>query len=277
MEAIAIAKMYRDFARFYFSVRSNLTYLNIIACGAITIAYLPNLIAAPNAQGRLNDGFWLYVLGCLALIAFSTWASAISNLLTNSFLRYILMATEIEEKQLNISYTKYRNKSQAVTYEFVPDPHTQLEHLLSGDVWNVLNGCIAIYALFVLQIVSFVTTTKASPYIFSIDVIILYGLLYFIFFVTRQTPAASAERVKATTLSIILSKIKFWPAILAMIVTAAIHSPFVVTNLIGFHPWPAVEKQQKTSQLTTHRITQTVQKTRVKELAKPQSRTQINP
>ena len=153
-ESLELAKSYRDFARYYFTVRSNASYLNIVAAGTFTYFFAQRLVDTPGESivSALTTGYWMYAVGCIAFIAFALWAMSICNLLSNSFFSYMLM-TRALEKNLGVTYPQ---KRWAVTFEFLDEVEQDKEGRkdITGNVWNFLNAFLVLYGLYALCLIS---------------------------------------------------------------------------------------------------------------------------
>ena len=78
-------KIYRDFAKYYFSMRSNLTYVNLLGSGATLVLFARTLLDGANGwQQTLIDDLPLFLCGDIAIVLIGIWATAISCCLSNS-------------------------------------------------------------------------------------------------------------------------------------------------------------------------------------------------
>jgi hypothetical protein len=157
-ERLEQIKIYRQAARDYFNTRSNLTYINIIGCGAVAVLFAKNLVDAPSNCyiAIVQDHFWLYFSGLIVIVALAAWVTSICNLLSNSFYSYMLMVRELED-DIQIQYPT--PKSWAVTFEFLTKKEQQNIYgpALRGNVWNIANAFLAlcgVYAMIVLSEIS---------------------------------------------------------------------------------------------------------------------------
>lgn len=158
--AIEQVKLYREWAYNYFSIRSNITYIDILAAAVITSFFLNHLAKQSGGLiSALRKHFALVFAGCAAYFAFSIWASCMCNIFSNSFYQYISMAKHIEISVLHVSYSQVPD---GVTEEFLSDSNKDVPvfHTMSGNVWNLVNLSLALYSAYMFVLASLVTKAK---------------------------------------------------------------------------------------------------------------------
>lgn len=189
-DAVAVSlekiKIFREFARYYYSVRNSITYVNIIAAGAFTYFFVKPFIDPANAQPALYVDFlaknyWLYAMGCIAYVGIAAFATAFCNLLSNSFYGYMLLTLK-EEAGIGIDYSMAR-KPWAVTFEFLDGPIYLRGPGLQGNPWNTLNTFLAMGGTYSLVLVSAMTMREVAlgrTILYCLAVGSLLGILFFI-------------------------------------------------------------------------------------------------
>lgn len=183
-ERLEEVKIYREAARHYFNTRSNLTYLNIVGCGAVAVLFAGSLVDSPGQCYVLviQDRYWLYLFGLIVIAALAAWATAICNLLSNSFYSYMLMVRELED-DLRIRYPP--PKPWAVTYEFLTKEAQNEIYgpALRGNVWNLANAFLAISGVYAMALFSEVAH---AGFIFYVTITIYVGLIFLIAFLSMR-------------------------------------------------------------------------------------------
>ncbi len=148
-------KIYRDWARYYFDVRSRLTYINILGCGSVTVFFAQKLIDNPadTYLEVVKTHFLLYFVGSFAIVALAVWSTALCNLLSNSYFSYLTMARGLEDELGTVYPTP---KSWAVTFEFLTKEAQEdtASGVFRGNVWNTANAFMVLYGLYMLMVVS---------------------------------------------------------------------------------------------------------------------------
>ncbi len=230
-EWLELAKMYREFARYYFTVRSNASYLNILAAGTFTYFFAQRLVdtTGEDIVSALTSGYWMYAVGCIAFIAFALWAMAICNLLSNSFFSYMLM-TRALEKKLGVTYPE---KRWAVTFEFLDETEQDKEGRkdVTGNVWNFLNAFLVLYGLYTLCLISLL----ASQWIMLFLSGVAFGYGYY-----RLVKFVADVEADKTRLWYRTDQARLWAALAAFL---AINAWFlfgldvVIIRAIGCYPW----------------------------------------
>jgi hypothetical protein len=177
-------KIYRDFAKYYFSMRSNLTYVNLLGSGGTLVLFAKALLDSPRAwQATLSDDFLLYVFGAVAIVIIGTWATAISCCLSNSIQAYLQMSKELEISSLYADYASFCMRD-GIEFEFATHPQDISGRVLNGIAWNGLNASVIVLALLLLGFIAL----EARIYWLAFPAICLSAIVFILvmFFMLRK-------------------------------------------------------------------------------------------
>lgn len=147
-------KIYRDFAKYYFSMRSSLTYVNLLASGGTLVLFAKSLLdTGHNWQTTLSADIVLYIFGALAIFIIGLWATAISCCLSNSIQAYLQMSKELEIPALSADYTPFCMRD-GIEFEFLTHPQDVSGYIVGGIAWNGLNASVMVLALLLLGLIA---------------------------------------------------------------------------------------------------------------------------
>jgi hypothetical protein len=197
-KALENIKMYRIFAQYYFTTRTNLTYVNLVATGGLLAIFAHALIDAKKPYlDVLKENFPLFIAGGLALILISAWATAICSCLSNTVQIYLQMSRDLEEEYLNANYEPYSMR-WAVEYELLTHPQDVGGKVLQGITWNGLNASVSICALFLMGMVCVAVGHSISAIIFfALAIAETVGVSFLMFRTDDRPPTwANAQREK---------------------------------------------------------------------------------
>lgn len=189
-KALENIKIYRDFAQYYFTTRTNLTYVNLVATGGTLAIFAHALIDAKKPYlDILKENFPLFIAGGLALILISAWATAICSCLSNTVQIYLQMSRDLEEEYLNANYEPYSMR-WAVEYELLTHPQDVGGKVLQGITWNGLNASVSICALFLMGLVCVAVGHSTSAILFfALAVVETAGVSFLMFRKDDRPPA----------------------------------------------------------------------------------------
>ncbi len=148
--AVTKIGIYRDFAKYYFTMRSNLTYVNLLASGGTLVLFGKTLLDTHHPwQRTLSDDAVLYVFGAIAILVIGTWATAISCCLSNSIQAYLQMSKELEISMLSADYEPFCMRD-GIEFEFATHPQDISGFVIGGIAWNGLNASVIVLAFLLI-------------------------------------------------------------------------------------------------------------------------------